>query len=433
MHAPHLLIARLGAFVFLSALAQAATVRVVQNGTQQQLTNAIQASVAGDTVLVKGGLYGGVTITNGIRLVADPEGSVIFQSLTISGVPTGETCVVSGIVLSSSIFEYLQILACDGSVRLTGIVELPSNSSSVGHVNTIVSGSSDVAFFRSTLLGNDEINFSSSIGGGAPVPDALACRAGSRVALYDCNLRGGQGHHSFFNGLSYVQASGGGAAARVDATSRLFAQSTTFQGGQGGAGGPAICGVTPCGFGGTAGQAGGSGVVSTSGADVTTAACTFTGGIGGAGGAGGGPCCPGGATFPAQPAGASGAATQGTVSALVAPTPRLTLPSVVRSNQTLAVTVQGTPGDEMYLATSLGTQWLPLYALGGVQMYRVPARREFLGIVPLSGTLSAQLPITAGPAVGQAQVRHLQVVSRDVNGTTRLGGAGTVCVLDPSL
>src|SRR5690348_4163409 len=73
-------------------------VHVVQPGAAAAIQAAVDSSSDGDVVLVHAGTYGSVRITNkSLSLIADPQGSVTVDSLTIDTISSARTCTVSGL------------------------------------------------------------------------------------------------------------------------------------------------------------------------------------------------------------------------------------------------------------------------------------------------------------------------------------------------
>lgn len=408
------------------------SVHVVNGGTGQALQVVIDAAASGDTVLVHGGSFGATSIqSKALTLIAEPAHGTTVGALAIGGLAAGQRCVVAGFdVAPAPLASAVTVLVCGGSVRLEDVRVSSGTNTSVNAL--VVSGCSDVACVRSTFAGGSQIptpgpNSTPSY----PVGRGVVCQ-GSQLALYDCNVSGGDGQNDHFINTVFGSSGAGvgGSALDGDATSVVVAGRSTFTGGNGGLGRALACVHLPCGLAPSPGANGGPGILAAAGAGVFVLDCTTQGGAGGVGGSGG-QCCPQ-TTWPTAASGQAGAAEQGVVTHFSGTGTALVAPSVVRAGNALALSIQGTPGDVIFLAVSSQTRFAfdPFYS--GVFLFGPAARRSSFGVVPGSGTLNVSIPVGTLPAGAQSVVRYLQVLARDSSGQLRLGSPAFVTILDPS-
>ncbi|MBI5363323.1 MAG: hypothetical protein HZA53_09095 [Planctomycetes bacterium] len=423
--------------VLLSCLAAAPatafqSVHVVNGGTGSALQTAIDAAASGDTVLVHGGGFGSISIqAKSLTLIAEPAHGTALNFLTIGSIAAGQRCVVAGFdITPNSLAPAVTVLVCGGSVRLEDVRAQGTVNSSVDAL--VVSGCADVACVRSVFAGGSQIptpgpNQTPSYAAGRGV----VCQ-GSQLALYESTMSGGDGQNDHFINTVFAGsgAGAGGSALECDATSTLLASRSSFTGGKGGTGRGLTCAHLPCGLAPTPGADGGAGILAIAGASVSVLDCAAQGGMGGVGGSGG-QCCPQ-TTWPPGSNGQLGAAEQGAVTHFAGAGTALVAPSVVRVGNPLALSIQGTPGDVIFLAVSGQTRFAfdPFYS--GVFLFGPAARRSSFGVVPGSGTLGVSIPVGTLPGGAQSAVRYLQVLARDPSGQLRLGSPAVVTLLDPS-
>src|SRR5436190_5267961 len=377
-----------------------ASVIVVQNGVPN-LSTTVTAAAPGDTILVKGGGSGfGITITGkALTVVVDPPGSFQLLSVQVRDLPAGQTCSVSGFSLLNGSTP-VDVTNCAGSVR---IADTTIVSASTGSVGALVSNCADVSFARCTLRGGDGQN--------PAFPEVgLMVAAGSNVAVFDSSIRGGRGANATLNMVfSTISAQPGAAAVEVDATSQFFTSASTLTAGDGGNGRSISCHITTCLLP-SSGAMGGTALESAPGALSTTIGSTFVPGNGGTGGTGG-ICCGSGGSLGTAPNGANGAASAGPLTTLMGNAVSAAMPTYARVNQTLPISIVGQPGDEAFLAVSLGGQWLFAPTLGGVLTPGPLLRRIALGTIPGTGVLQTNFAVPELAGVTEAFLIHAQPVT----------------------
>jgi hypothetical protein len=107
-------------------------------------------------------------------------------------------------------------------------------------------------------------------------------------------------------------------------------------------------------------------------------------------------------------------------------------PDAVRELTNLQLTIDGLPGDAVFLAFSSSTRWVFDPAIFGVYLFGTPLRRVALGTIPPSGTLAVSLPVAALPVGVDADSKFLQIAVRTGGGPLRLGSAAWLSILDSS-
>lgn len=426
--------------VILAGLALASpllaqTVHVVNGGTGLGLQNAVTAAASGDTILVHGGTFTTVHIAGkSLTMISEPARSTHVDSWTISALPSGGRCLVSGFEVANApqpVTAELVLASCAGSVRFEDCVFRARTQSSTDAA--LISASPDVACVRCTFDGGSQQQPSSASNPTPPAGRAVRSVA-SQIALYDCVLRGGNGQFSNIDiGFNQIPAGDGAPAASIDATSTLFASNSSFTGGDGGPGHDLFCvHLIVCGIGPTPGGNAGAGVVVSAGGQLLEVAGSYTGGNGGTGGHGG-DCCPGTpGSFPDAPAGVNAVPVSG-ASTLLGPTSAaLEAPSAVRAGNVATLVVRGQPGSSVILALSLRTRWQLDLGFQGVFLYGPGVRRVPLGMIPGTGVLTASLPVSALPVGTLSVDRFLQIVVLDPASVVVLGSPAWMTILDPS-
>ena len=402
--------------LLLVSLAQADVLVVAPSGapyTQPQA--AVTAAVNGDTILIKPGTYNGFTLNaKALDIIADVEGSVTLNSLIqVQNIGPGQDVLIAGIRYRPL---SLRLSACAGSVRLVGLVTLPPFNTGSVQSALELSNCADVAVLRCTLTG------APSFGGFPSNPGVgLNCYQ-SNVAIYDSVVRGGDGSDGGFIGTNTFPPIAGAAGAFLEGASQLLASKSEFRAGAGGDGTSGYCfgGVV----GGGAGAQGGIGLVVPASAQARLLNSTTVGGAGGLGGAGNACGAPPGTDGP------SGANTSGIVEILAGPSASLGCAFVVREQNTLNMTVDGSAGDEVFLLMALQSQWSLQLPFQGVQLVGPAVRRKFLGTIGASGSLQhAEFYGELGVGL-ESRTWHVQALLRDTSGNVRLGSAAVYVVLD---
>lgn len=381
----------------------------------------VLAATDGDTLLVRAGSYGPVTITGkGLSIVADSGAQV----LVVGGVQLANTLVTHDIHLSG--LQLIGSYAPAGGTEhgLEGdLVRGPLRvqdcsllgAQGLGYTDTDDHGGDgaklvnvlDAALVRCSLLAGD---------GGSNFDSAAFLQRsghglwteGSRVILQDCELVAGDSWEFDITTCDYGGQQGHGAYV-LDGS--LYASGTRMEGGRGGTEG--LCAVI---------FPGGEGLRAEGATDATVLDCELVGGPNNVCNAGEGlpSLALGGATI-AFPAGAARS---------------VLIPSPSRSGDLEILTVSGEPQDFAWLLLSFEPGYRNLTpAYFGPLLVGTPlaSPRRDLGFVPASGLL--QVPITA-PALPQGSLAldlHAQLLVLDSSGAVRLGDAQRWVTFDPSL
>lgn len=433
----HELALRLTFFLASSAplLATPGVIVVTPTGPSA-LQDAITAATNGDTLLVQPGTYSTCEVASkALTIVSDVPGAAIVRRLVVRDTSASQTCTVLGLAVDAPVSLGLPPRAivleqCAGPVRLQSVrsqAQLPNRTPGIAVANCV-----DVALERCQLNGSD-----GSASTASPITDLYASAGlecvNSRIAAYDCELRGGAGSSGLLTQGSpspYVFiATPGAAGAELDATSTLFLSGGSARGGRGGDGVPGYCTPLLHRVDAGPGAAGGHGLAPANGASVHVLGTLLVGGLGGFGG---NQASCGAPPPPPPPNGAAGAPSSGLVTTLPDVPLVLTAPTHVRAGQPLQLTVTGAPGSLALLAVSHQTRWVfdPFYE--GVFLFGPVARRAVLGPIPGSGSLVYTLPSGALPVGVLAEQRVLQLVARHPSGQVELGSPAFVTVLDPT-
>ena len=359
-----------------------------------QIHQAVAAAGPGDTILVRTGGYESFTVQGmGLVITTDLGAFVEVPRFYVKDVPAAQTVTIHGVDTNSfNDGPGLTVSDCDGPVwiedcKLRGPLQVITSSSQGAGAR--VESSAVVSFHRCTL--DASFAYSTHAGSGLLANDSL-------VALFDCDLTGGQGNPTA-DGYGVYLA---GPGADVDG-GLLFASGTSFTGGNGGSG----TGVFTCVDAGD----GAAGLVLDGGVETHLLDVTTTGGAGGLVV----PPCGGGAPGPGQ------LVLSGTVLEQTFPARSLAAPNPVRAGETLTVSIDGVPGDLVFLWVS-GSQ-APLYVApvshptwpiaGGLFLPDATASVVFaVGALPAGG---AQLPFLVPSPPGVAAV-HLYVQALMVSG-----------------
>jgi hypothetical protein len=328
---------------------------------------------------------------------------------------------VSGFSLVNS-FSPVEVTNCAGSVRIADITVL---STMMGNVGGFVSNSSDVSFARCTIRGGAGQNPSA-------LPEVgLMVAAGSNVAAFDSTFLGGRGADAILNMVfSTIAAQPGAAAVEVDGTSQFFTSGSSLTAGDGGNGRSIACHITTC-LPPSTGAMGGTALESAPGAISTSIGSALVPGNGGVGGTGG-ICCGSGSPVGNAPNGTSGTSNAGPLATLMGNAVNAAIPMYARVNQTLPISIVGQPGDEAFLAVSLGGQWLFTTSLGGVLTPGPLLRRISLGTIPGTGVLQTNFAVPELAGVTEAFLLHAQPVTVSPTLERHVGPGQTVCWLGPT-
>ncbi|MBK7643457.1 MAG: hypothetical protein IPJ19_10485 [Planctomycetes bacterium] len=417
-HFPRLLVALLG--LVLATPASAGVLVVAPSGAPfTTIQAAVDASVDGDTILVKSGAYpGNVSIDGrGISIVGDPAGTAtVTGAISVQNIGAGKTVLLEDFRFLTQTLGSVHIQNCAGSVRLEALTSLPQ-SVSMGDA-LVVLGCADVGILRCNLFGSHSCLFP------CPATSGLVA-TNSNVAVYDSLLQGGVGSAAFYIGTggSSLPALEGGVGCVLSGTGSFFASNTTVLGGRGGQGLPGTC--FPFQSNGGPGAQGGTGMSVAPGVSAWLIGISPLGGLGGAGGAGATSC-----GTSAGPTGPAGTDMTGLANSFLGASRVLACAAHLRESNALPLTLQGQPGDLVWIRAGFGASWSLNPAMQGVALFETGARRAFLGVVPASGTLQTSLSFGDLGLGVEARTYHFQAIFRDLAGATHLGSAASVVVLD---
>ena len=385
----------------------------------------IQAGVLsaanGDTLLVRSGSYGPVTVTGkGLSIVADRDAAVIVQGgVQLSNTLLSHQIHLSGLRLMGNYSPEggtehgLRADVVRGPLRVQDCNLLGAQGQ--GYTDTNDHGGDgarltnvlDAAFVRCSLLAGD--------GGSSFDGTAFLQRSGhglwaegGRVVLQGCELVAGDSMEFDISTCDFGGQQGHGAYV-LNAT--LYASGTHMEGGRGGTEG--FCSVT---------FSGGDGLRAEGKASATVLDCELVGGPNNACNAGEG-----------QPSVALDGAT---ISFLSGAARSIQIPSPSRSGDQEVLRVEAEPLDFAWLLVSFHPGFRNLTpAFSGPLLVGTPlaAPRRVLGAVPASGIL--QVPIGAPtPFPGALSLDlHCQLFVVDASGAVRLGDAQRWTTFDPSL
>lgn len=415
----HSVLASVG-LLMLPSFALASVLVVAPSGAPYATVQAaIDASVDGDTILIKTGNYAGFILDNqSLSIVADVEGTVAINGpIEVRNVALGQRVSLAGMSYPAG---GMLCSASVGSIRLEAMKShVPSTYPAYLPHGLRIDGCADVAVLRCELQGWLSYGpFPSHPGDGLESNN-------SNVAIYDSTVIGGKGSDAIYigsGGSSYGPLPGAPGAELLGST-QLLTSGSTITGGQGGQGLSGIC--YPWIAGGGPGAAGGTGLIVNGSAQTYVLDSAVTGGAGGVGGNGAAGC-----GTPPGPAGPPGANTSGTVNALAGPRAVLQCATHLREQNSLPLTITGQPGDQAWLRIAATSQWVLTLPLKGVQLAGPMSRRRFLGTVPPSGVLNTSLffgPLGAGV---ESRTWHMQAFLIDSAGATRAGSGAVVVVLD---
>ncbi len=381
----------------------------------------VLAAMDGDTLLVRSGSYGPVTINGkGLSIIADRGAQVLVQG----GVQLESTLVTHEIHLSGLqlIGSYVPAGGTEhglegdlvrGPLRLQDCVLLGAQGQ--GYTNTDDHGGDgakfvnvlDAALVRCSLLAGDggsnfdSTSFLQRSGHGL-------WAEGSRVVLQDCELVAGDSMEFDISTCDFGGQQGHGAYV-LDGS--LYASGTHMEGGRGGTEG--LC---------TSIFPGGDGLRAEGATSATVLDCDLVGGPNNACNAGEG-----------EPSLALGGAT---IAFLAGAARSVLIPSPSRSGDLEILTVDAEPQDFAWLLLSFDPGYRNLTpAYFGPLLVGTPlaSPRRDLGLVPAGGVL--QVPVTA-PALPMGSLAlglHAQLLVLDSSGAIRLGGAQRWVTLDPNL
>lgn len=386
-------------------------------GAFTQIQPAVDAALAGDTILVKAGSYSAFTVDGKALTVVGDTGTRAIETgkPTIKNLASGKTVTLSGLLTSgnASDGEALRVIDCPGAVRLVQCEFTGSNGSetSVSGIGAVIWNANDVAFAGCTILGgagkSGHTCLFDTVGVGRNAVNGLGTNS---VAAYDCLIRGGHGG----NGGDRTGPGGAG----VELAGFMFISRCNIQGGHGG---DTDCPMYAC------PNDGGDGF------DLSPASIGWILDAMVAGGAAGEAIgfskfeCPGdsGQPFP-----------HATPFVFSAPNLGFSIPAVAREGTHVTVTFTGPPGAHVFLNDELTTTFQGVPSWRGVLLSPFPTsnssgpvRTRRWGVIPASGELTQVYGVPMLPAGVEAQTRFLQAYRIGPNGLT-LGSFKTLTVLD---
>lgn len=366
---------------------------------------AVDAAAEGDIVLVQGppadtvahphGFHPFTRIANkSLTLVGDRQGGERrLRGLSVEGLAEDQAVHVLGLELWTDLSTpaLLEIVDCVGPVRLQ------QNTLTSWVAPATVTRSRDVSFRDCDLVASGANR------------DGLLVQH-SFVSLHGCQLTAASGD------AFVLPPAAGGDGLRVR-SSVVFAEGSTFRGGQGSDESCFVFGIsvdTPPG-------PGGSGVVLESAVLRHRASSFFAGSGGEAGGC-----------HPDAAAGLPIDQTFGRAVSYVGPVRTLSVPHAPREDETFPVTLQGLPGELAFVIWSAAADqfWAP--AVEAPLLLAQPLTLKFVGATDPTGAASF---LTRYPELGagvDGRVFHAQPLFLDGQGQLSLGGVHTTVALDRS-
>lgn len=386
------------------------------------LQAAVLAAADGDTLLVKHGTYAPVVILGkSLHLVAEVGAHALLQSPTgsslglgVENLAAGQFVTLRGLTVASNLTSLpgpaVTIRSSQGEVWMEdcvvtgGVAVLPfPGFPAMGGDAVLVDGARLTAV-RCTFTGGgvDAPSLPGSSGGdGLLVPDG-------EVRLHGCTLVGGAASSGPDCGGT-AETAGNGATVRDDFPGGfLFAEATSFRGGDGGDG--------P----GEDGANGGTGLRVQGLPQVLWLDSTFAAG---AGGAGNGGCLDGapGLAVDAPP---------GAIGSFAGRSYPFSVTSPVRTGATAVLGFEADPGDLLFLGFALEPLALLVPALAGVAHYDPFLPGTLLGATPATGTLDVPLLFGPLPPGVESVGVYLQSVVLTTGLQARLGAPSVLHVLD---
>jgi hypothetical protein len=400
----------------LSAAPAAADVFIWgQPGSYASLQAAIDAAVDGDVLLLEPTTtlpYTSAVIDGkGLHLAGLGTGplSLVFirGMLKVQNLPATSSFSLSDIDIGwgfqttpqSGLVDALWLKDCAGEVRvqrayLRGSIYTSGSFNIQRGAGLRVESSPRVAVSGSELYGGTWKFWS----GLAPQAGGEGVRSvDSSIALYDCTVSGGGGSQE-----SSPTGGKGGAGVRVTGWG-LYASGCSIRGGGGGGGDYIGC---------TFGGDGGTGLVATD-AQVQVLESTLAGGPAATFGI----CGPGSPGVPTELSNATLIQHPGQARSLAGP-------ASIDDKQHLTVSVEGDPGDLVWILRGRAPAFQPLPSALGIVLVPKPWQLPLapMGVVPASGTLDVALWTSdlVGPQVGV--VLYLQALIVGAGGEVRLSG-----------
>lgn len=409
---------------FPSATALANGVRIVDQpalGVFQSLQGAVDAAADGDVLLVGKGTYAAFTIDGkGLSVIAPGSDATITGTIEVKNLASTKRVLLSGLDATGTTAQPiatpgLRLTNDAGHVRLQDCAFIGGKGVNGGGQQGYGSGGHGVqiltcptvAFVGCSLMGGK--GYSDSTGscydcyGGNGGDGVIATTAG--VALYDCQLVGGNG------GDEGGQGGNGGTGYRAPDWG-FFASGCAFTGGSGGDGEDYIVAY---------GGNGGDGIY-VGAAQAQLLDNSYLAGPGGES-----YICSTCDGLPGQQI-----AGPGFVNLMPGARRKLTAPAFTSDQSSIQLTLLGQPGDKFFLRTSRSPFYLLAKPLHGVWLVPQPGFGTFAptGVVPPSGTLVLQVPIADLVAPTNQALLYLQGFCMDSMGRVYLTSALHVQVLN---
>lgn len=408
-------------------------------GTYATIQAAIDVSTDGDAILVRSGAYTGFQLPDRELAVVADLGAVV----TVSGAPRLVALAasrsvhlaglqVTGANIGSLRSDGLILGNASGAVRIedcTFAATPPPTTVYEGlcsqrHGAVLVS-CADVAFTRCTLTGQTLPQSFWGKGG-----DGLLATS-SNVALYDCTVRGGHGatagdcafiesepNNCLYGYTFQNDGADGGAGCKLVGGALMISGGSV----RGGDGSPFAYPALPVMFGGC----GGDGVLATGVVSVWGLGAALAGGPGQSG-------LPQ-HSFHNGPPGDPVAPDPSVLTTLVGTPRTFHAPHVVREGQPIPIHLEGLPGDRAVVLLDLDPARVPSLPFRGWYLVHPPPGARFVrvGMLDATGALDRDL-VAPTLAPGElSRTLFLQSIHVDTTGSSTLGPAQTVVVVDSS-
>jgi hypothetical protein len=406
-------VALLAALALLASSASAGGVRIASAAggpSYATLGAAVAAASDGDVLLVGAGAYvessvliQGKSLTV-IGVSGDPQLLLLSAAVTVRDLPAGGRVLLRGLTIAGGMY----VLDCDGPVRVEDCAlvgpSAPFQLSCIGAAGTPgvrMSGSLFASFVRCRITGGKGEDVAGGVCGPPPKAGAGASALvsdGGQIALYECELEGGDGGDQ----LGTVSPASGGSGLSVSSIAgvpSVFASGCTFQGGDGSShfGEHSLGGYAA--FMGTG--------------TLTQLDCSF---------------------IPGQKPPSAGP-TVGNVTTLPGESRAWSAAPLVPAGAPFAATLEGVPGDALWALR--GSDWIQIFtpALSGVLHVAWPQHLPLapLGVVPPGGSVQVLLPGVRVPAGQVSSPLTTQAWVRPTAGATLLGGPQHVLGLSPDV
>jgi hypothetical protein len=386
-------------------------------GSFLEIQPAVDAALDGDTILVKNGSYLPFTVANkALVIVGDGANVSVLGEVHARDLEAAKTLALVNLkVTGTNGSDGLRLENDSGKVRASHCT-FDGATLRDGGDGAAVQNCRDVAFAHCAFRGGMGVNGMLDTPGSEPgIAGRGITGSGSTVTIHECSVVGGNGESG--DGGSDWDGGTGSDGCRVD-QSALYAAASQFTGGNGGTGLPSSC------LGATGGWAGIGVLLFGQGSIGRMLSNTAVGGT---------PGCDSGALclpecYPQQPPRAGGTFVD--VAGFAA---SIDLPTPVRENTTLPITVRGRQGDAVFLMRSDRSRNVYVPAWGSTMLVRLRSPKDvvYLGTLPSDGApvvYNLQLP-DLGPGV-ESTTTYLQLMIQNPAWPRRLSGVSTLVVLD---